>query len=206
MSNSLPQGFSASPGSVWNYQRDPQRLMVTARAESDIYRDPAINTPGSTALPRYDAVTLMTPAPDGDFQFQARVQVAFKETFDAGVLLVYASRLCWAKLCFEYSPDGEPMVVSVVNKSATSDDANAFVVPNAPLNLRISRKGNVYVFHAALENGKWIFVRAFSFDDCAGEKMNIGYLAQSPQGPGCEVVFSHLSLSNTSIDDFRDGK
>lgn len=44
----------------------------------------------------------------------------------------------WAKLCCEFSPAGEPMIVSVVCRGV-ADDANAFIVPGRPVWLRIGR-------------------------------------------------------------------
>jgi hypothetical protein len=35
-------------------------------------------------------------------------------TFDAGVLLLWVDERHWGKLCFEFSPAGDPMIVSVV--------------------------------------------------------------------------------------------
>ena len=41
-----------------------------------------------------------------DFRLSARVTVDFRATFDAGVLLLWLDEAHWAKLCFEYTPDG----------------------------------------------------------------------------------------------------
>ena len=73
----------------------------------------------------HNAATLLTDAPAGDFQLSARVRVRFAGTFDAGVLFLRHDRETWAKLCFEFSPRGQGMIVSVVN-NRVSDDANAF--------------------------------------------------------------------------------
>jgi len=204
----VPEVFFASQGSKWSVDEQRNSLAVTAHPVSDIYIDPACNVVGSGAAPRHDAATFMTPAPGGDFQLSATVNVEFGDTFDAGVLLLRASEKVWAKLCFEYSPDGEPMVVSVVNKGKTSDDANAFVVAGSSVELRISRKDNVYSFHAALEKNRWIFIRAFSFDEITQttiDQMTVGFMAQSPNGVGCRVEFCNISLSNTSLTHLRDG-
>ena len=76
-----------------------------------------------------NAATLLGAPPEGDFQLSARVTVDFASTFDAGVLLLWIDERHWGKLCFEFSPAGEPMVVSVVCRGV-SDDANAFVFPD----------------------------------------------------------------------------
>lgn len=204
----VPEVFFASKGSEWAVDKQHQSLTGVAHPVSDIYIDPSCNQPGSGAAPRHDAATFMTATPIGDFQLSATVTVDFKDTFDAGVLLLRASEQIWAKLCFEYSPDGEAMVVSVVNKGKTSDDANAFVVPGSTVQLRISRKDNVYSFHAAVEKNRWIFIRAFSFDEPAQttiDEMTLGFMAQSPNGVGCKVEFGNISLTNTSLAHLRDG-
>jgi hypothetical protein len=68
--------------------------------------------------------------PDQDFSLRVRVTVDFGATYDAGVLCVYAQDQTWANLCFEYSPQNQPMIVSVVTRGA-SDDCNSVVVAAA---------------------------------------------------------------------------
>ena len=97
-----------------------------------------------------NAATLLGDVPPGDFQLSARVTVGFASTFDAGVLLLWLDERRWAKLCFEFSPAGEPMIVSVVCRGL-SDDANAFVVPGRSVWLRVSRVDRVYAYHASLD-------------------------------------------------------
>ena len=97
----------------------------------------------------------------GDFQLSARVRCTFAGTFDAGALLLWAGERQWAKLAFEVSPQGEPMVVSVVT-DGRSDDANAFVVPGDAVWLRISRIGAACALHARLGGERWRFVRHFA--------------------------------------------
>jgi regulation of enolase protein 1 (concanavalin A-like superfamily) len=53
--------------------------------------------------------------------------VDFNGKYDAGTLFLLADDSHWSKLCFEYSPDEQGMVVSVVTRG-TSDDANAWNV------------------------------------------------------------------------------
>ena len=65
------------------------------------------------------------------------MSVDFAATFDAGVLLLWVDERHWGKLCFEFSPAGEAMVVSVVTRGV-SDDANAFMVTGRSVWLRVS--------------------------------------------------------------------
>src|SRR5688572_32350297 len=105
-----PAGWSLDAGPV---------LTIAAPARSDLFNDPSGGQPVGAA-PR-----LLGPV-EGDFQLSARVRCTFAGAFDAGALLLWAGERCWVKLAFEVSPQGEPMVVSVVT-DGLSDDANAFV-------------------------------------------------------------------------------
>lgn len=170
-------------------------LRIEAGARTDLFVDP-LGSAESLNAPR-----LLAALP-GDFQFSARVAVDFGETYDAGVLLLWVDYYSWAKLCFERSPDGDPMVVSVVTRGV-SDDSNAFVVKDDHVWLRVSRLGRAYAFHASTDGTTWQFVRYFSLGDHG--KAQIGLEAQSPMGPGCRVTFESLAYTPKRLAELRDG-
>ena len=116
--------------------------------------------PQRSAEPKLNAPALLGGS-SGDFLLSARVTVDFAGTYDAGVLVVYESDDVWAKLCFEYSPQREPMVVSVVTRGV-SDDCNSFVVDDESVWLRIARVGPAYAFHASTDGSNWSFIRHFA--------------------------------------------
>jgi regulation of enolase protein 1 (concanavalin A-like superfamily) len=174
---------------------DTSSLELRAPARSDLFTNPP---DGSRRANAPAAVSRF----DGDFQLRARVTVDFRSTYDAGVLLLWADDERWAKLCFEYSPDGEPMVVSVVTRGR-SDDANAFVVDGTTVWLRAARLGDAFAFHASLDGRRWRFVRHFALD--VPQSVEIGFLAQAPTGDGCRVQFDEIELTRTRLTDLRDG-
>lgn len=198
----IPFPLTPSAGASWAVEGDPARVMVLAGAHTDIFVDPggASQVNAETLL---NAATFLGTPPDGDFQFSALVRVAFASTFDAGVLLLWFDEHQWAKLCFEYSPDREPMVVSVVNRGV-ADDANAFVVPGASIWLRISRLDSTYAFHASDDGERWRLVRAFALD-AAGAPARVGFEAQSPTGAGCAVSFNQIRFDSVRLADLRNG-
>lgn len=171
------------------------RLVIEAGAKTDIFVDP------SGEGKRLNAPRLFGPTPPGDLMFSARVEVDFTARYDAGVLLVWADEQRWAKLCFEYSPGGEPMIVSVVTRRS-SDDANAFVVAGRTAWLRISRLGRAFAFHASTDGARWLFVRYF---DLGAESVLIGFEAQSPRGAGCIATFDEISFRSARLPQLRDG-
>ncbi len=178
---------------------------MCARPSSNIFIDPHKNSRTTTTASRHHAALLMTDTPKNDFQFGARVDVEVGAAFDAGVLFLKIDETHWAKLCFEYSAHLKPMVVSVVNKGGTSDDANAFLVDGKQVKLRISHKHGVFAFHAANNDEAWTLVRIFAFD-VDDEGLQIGFEAQSPNTDGCKVTFSAYTLTDVSLEDFRNGR
>lgn len=138
----------------------------------------------------------------GDYSLSARVTVAFRSDFDAGVLLLWADERLWAKLCFEFSPQREPTVVSVVTRGV-SDDCNSFVVDGNVVRLRVARLGQAFAFHASTDGRSWRLVRHFALEP--GVDPRVGFLAQSPRGDGCSVNFEEIVFTPGRLADIRSG-
>jgi uncharacterized protein len=194
--------FALVPAPVAAWRLDGGTLAGTAAPHSDLFIDPGDGTT-LNAESLLNAATLLGLPPEGDFQFSARVTVGFAATYDAGVLLLWAGERRWAKLCFEFSPDGEPMVVSVVTRGV-SDDANAFVVPGQSVWLRVSRVDHAFAYHASTDGTRWRLVRFFGLDDTS-VPVRLGFEAQSPTGDGCPVTFDDLRFVARRLTDLRDG-
>ena len=173
-------------------------ITANAPSRSDLFIDPAGKHPVSDA-PR------LLGTPEGDFQLVARVTVHFAATFDAGVLVVYADQQNWAKLCFEYTPQGRPSVVTVVTRG-DSDDANAFELSENTVWLRISRIDGIFAFHASTDGKWWRLVRYFGLSRRSrDEAVRVGFLAQSPTGEGCTITYDSIEFRAEAPADLRDG-
>jgi regulation of enolase protein 1 (concanavalin A-like superfamily) len=170
-------------------------LKIHSGPETDMFIDPQgeykrLNAPGAVFKP------------SGYFQLSARVQVDFNSKYDAGVLILYANDSNWAKLCFEYSPQGDPMVVSVVTRGI-SDDANNAVIEGPVVYLRVSGLGKANVLHYSLDGKFWHFVRYFHME--TDDPLHVGFLSQSPTGKGCEAKFSNIVYLKKKLEDLRNG-
>jgi len=174
----------------------PASHTITAGPETDLFIDP------DTGARYLNAPRLLVPV-RGPFQFSARVRVAFAATFDAGVLLAWIDDETWGKLCFERSPQGDPMVVSVVTRGV-SDDANGFTVDGDTVWLRISYNGRTHAFHASTDGSRWELIRHFQLTADGGE-LHIGFEAQSPTGVGCSAEFDQVRFIPTALAELRDG-
>jgi regulation of enolase protein 1 (concanavalin A-like superfamily) len=177
-------------------------VTASAAPHSDIFIDPGADTL-LNAESMLNAATLLGVPPEGDFQFSARVTVEFASTYDAGVLLLWINDRHWGKLCLELSPDGEPMIVSVVTRGV-SDDANAFVVDGRTAWLRVSRIDHAFAYHASLDGRTWRMIRFFTIDGNSTSDA-IGFEAQSPTGDGCVVTFDNIRFTRERLGNLRDG-
>jgi regulation of enolase protein 1 (concanavalin A-like superfamily) len=176
---------------------DDGTVEIAAGPRTDWFVDPQ-----GEADPVVNAPALVGEQRGGDFLLSARVDVEFAETYDAGVLVLYGHDQAWAKLCLEYSPQGQPMVVSVVTRGA-SDDCNSFVVDGRQLWLRIARLGAAFAFHASRDGMSWQFVRNFALEPA--DALVVGFQAQSPLGTGCTVRFTEIRFSPGRLGDLRSG-
>lgn len=174
---------------------DKQTLHITADGETDLFCDPR------GEVNKYNSPRLLVQ-PDPQFTLSARVTVDFAGTFDAGVLMIYADDTSWAKLCFELSPQGQPMVVTVVT-NGRSDDCNSTVIEQPAVFLRISGLGTAFAFHYSLDGQHWHLVRYFALQRVEGAR--IGFSSQAPVGSRCTAHFSDIRYAPSCIADIRSG-
>src|SRR5574341_866774 len=154
-------------------------LTIVAGAQTDWFTDPAGGSPIDSAP------TALFPPPDVDFRLSAKVTVPqFRSAFDAGVIQVRERADRWAKLCFEFSPQRQPMVVSVVTRGV-ADDANHTAIEGNVVYLRVSRRVQTLAFHYSLDSRLWHLVRYFTLGALADPR--IGLSSQSPTGQGCRA-------------------
>lgn len=178
-----------------SFTHESGTLSIQSGPKTDMFIDPmgeyiALNAPRAVFRP------------DQYFKFSAKVHVNFNADFDAGVLILYANETQWAKLCFEFSPQKEPMVVSVVT-SEISDDANSSIIDGSTIFLRISGLGKAYAFHYSHDGEYWHFVRYFHME--TKDPIRIGFSSQSPTGEGCSVKFTDIEYLDIKLDDLRNG-
>ncbi len=146
----LPLEWQTEP-TEW-YIEHNDTLIMTADKRTDLFISPK----GDHSI-NNSPKALFTPE-SKDVLLSAYVEVDFHSAFDAGALLAYSGETFWAKLCFEYSPQQQPMVVSVVNKGM-SDDCNSVVIAGNRVYLRLAKMGQTFAFHYSLDGQYWHMVR-----------------------------------------------
>jgi hypothetical protein len=180
----------------WRVEQDAV-LTITAGEHTNLFIDPQGQYSEDSA-PR----ALFAP-PEGDFLLSARVQVNFASMFDAGVLLLYEREGLWAKLCFEFSPQRQPMIVSVVTRGI-SDDCNSVVIDGNQVYLRVARVGGTFAFHFSTDGRFWHMARYFSLGEL--DDLKVGFSSQSPRGEKCTTVFSEIAYRLETLKDLRSGE
>ncbi len=174
-----------------------ESLTVVAGELTDLFVDPGGHPPKDNA-----PVALFTP-PDDSFLFSARVKVDFASTFDAGVIQIRDGEDRWAKLCFEYSPQGQPTIVSVVTLG-TSDDCNSAPVDGTEVYLRAAVTPPTIALHYSLDGHFWRLVRYFSLGSL--DNLRAGLSAQAPTGSKCTAIFSEIQYRKGALNDIRSGE
>lgn len=189
----VPMEFDTSCAGNWEVMGE-DAAAGRAGPATDLFTDPF----GGRKVA--NAPALLFPV-GGDFLLEAEVRVEFASTFDAGALLLWQDEDHWAKLCFEFSPQGKPMVVSVVNRDV-SDDCNSVSIPGGRVHLRVARRGAGCVFHYSDNGTYWHLVRAFRLGD---KPMTAGFLVQSPKGAGSRAEFRGIRYREETLGDIRSG-
>lgn len=179
----------------WNYSN--KQLTIIAGKKTDLFADPqheyaVFNSPKAVFIP------------DSIFQFSGKAEVDFKTDYDAAVLVLYAGDEAWAKLCFEFSPQKKPFVVSVVNNNL-SDDVNHVPVSGNTIYLRISGLGNnIFAFHYSTDGKYWNMARYFTI--YTPQQIKVGFSSQSPTGDSYKAIFSEINYNTRKLKDLRNGE
>jgi regulation of enolase protein 1 (concanavalin A-like superfamily) len=172
-------------------------LTILAGANTDWFIDPAGN------YTRDNAPSALFTPPDASFILSARVEVNFASDFDAGVIQIREREDLWAKLCFEYSPQKQPMIVSVVTRG-TSDDCNSVIIDGHQVFLRVALTPQTIALHYSRDGHYWHLVRYFTLGKL--DNLRVGFSSQSPTGQKCAAVFSEIHYRSGVLKDNRSGE
>jgi regulation of enolase protein 1 (concanavalin A-like superfamily) len=181
---------------AWQIDEDGS-LSVRAGPKTDFFNDPASGARVATA-----PCALMETA-EPSFVLSVQVAVVAQSTFDAGLIFVRTQHDHWAKFCVEQSPAGDPTIVSVVTRGV-SDDCNHAVLRAPQAYLRVAKTRRTVAFHYSVDGTHWQLARYCSLGE--PERLQIGWVAQSPVGEGCEAAFRHFSYRTGELANLRDGQ
>lgn len=173
------------------YSIKNNELVIIAGPKTDMFRDPNVtyNTDNAPKL-LFEA--------DVDFVLSASVEHSFASKWDGGAIVLKQDSLNWIKFCFEKDYTGARRVISVVTKNI-SDDCNSVEINANKVFYKVAKAGNVITLYYSPDTKKWFLIRHFQFD--TAQALHVGFMAQSPTGPGCEVKFSDIRYEARKIND-----
>lgn len=177
-------------------------LTVYAPSQTDYFNSP-VKENGAFPEPVANASLYYTEL-TGDFVFKTKVQLEFKNFYDAAALLVYENENVWAKLALENSdlPCRKPAVVSVVT-NRISDDCNGPVMEGNSVWFQVSRVDDCFAFHYSVDGKEYQMVRVFTLP--VGKTVKVGFEAQAPMGEGGNRYYSEISIENKRVKNVRAG-
>lgn len=179
-----------------SYSMENGNLVIVAGEKTDMFRDPNVtyNTDNAPKL-------LFTP--DDDFVLTTAIHHTFSSKWDGGAIVLKSDSLNWIKFCFEKDYTGARRVVSVVTKNI-SDDANSVELSSDKVYYKMAKAGKVITLYYSTDDKSWFLVRHLQFEAKPGFK--VGFLAQSPTGIACTVMFSDIRYEAKKINDPYTGE
>jgi uncharacterized protein len=169
----------------------PNQLTITAGPKTDMFRDPNVtyNT---------DNAPKLLFKPDDNFTLSVGIEHGFLNKWDGGAIVLWQDSLHWIKFCFEKDYTGAHRVVSVVTKDI-SDDCNSIQLLGNKVYYKVAKADNVITLYYSQDGRKWYLIRHLQFE--FSDALQLGFLAQSPTGNSCTVMFTDVKYRNNKIKD-----
>ena len=179
-------------------------IEIDAPAQSDFFcNNGAVSEEGITPETLCNAPFYYTEV-EGDFVMKVKVAHDFKDTYDSASIMVMIDMQNWAKACFEKTDFGTHAAVSVVTRNGESDDANGCNIDSNSVWLQITRVGNSFAFHFSEDGVTYYMMRFFNL--AAGKTIQVGLLAQAPQGNGGIRTYENLTIEKKTVKNIRFGE
>lgn len=131
-----------------------------------------------------------------DFTAEVTVRMQPNAEYDQAGLMVRCSASCWVKAACEYQPERPSQLGAVVTNAGYSDWSYRPVTPfPSAVRYRIERQGGDYLVSAQVGDDAMTVHRiARLIEDDGRGGVQVGVYACSPNGEGCQVDFSALSI------------
>ncbi|MBE6897037.1 MAG: DUF1349 domain-containing protein [Ruminococcaceae bacterium] len=141
---------------------------------------------------------------EGDFIVRAHVDHDFKYEGDSATIMVRIDDDNWAKVGFEKSETGTNSLISSVTVDGWSDRAIGETYSWKNVRLYFVRKGNTFGMYYSPDDKHKRLIRYFRLN--APEKIQVGMMAQSPNGEGDAVMHYYtFEIENISVESIEEG-
>jgi uncharacterized protein len=159
-------------------------IHITTGAKTDFWRKTHYDFIRDDGHFYYETVT-------GDFTTEVKITGQYQVLYDQAGLMVRQDETTWLKCGIEY-------VEAVQNVSAvvTRDFSDWSVVPlqqpPVSLRLRVQRRAEAIEVQYSLDGEHYQMLRLTYLTDAA--TLQVGLMAASPQGEGCEITFEDFKI------------
>jgi len=171
-------------------------ISLASEGGRDNFRDPDGKLSNNTA-----PVLLAEVDNAKSWTLSGLVTPSFNATYDAGTFYIWVDDAHWLKMAMERDERGRVRIVSVRTNDTSDDNHDVVTAPNVWM--KISSDTKTVGFYYSTDQKSWQLIRLFKND--YPQKLWVGVSAQSPQGKGSVTQFRDLTLTKTSISDFRLG-
>lgn len=128
-----------------------------------------------------------------DFRAEVTYRGEYQTRYDQAGLMVRLNETTWMKCGIEFL-EGRQQVSAVVTRE-TSDWSMVALASDPPsLWLRVTRTGDTIEVSYALDGSSYQLLRQFILTQ--EEKLDVGLMCASPEGPGFTATFEQFSLQS----------
>ncbi len=172
---------------------DDGSILMGAAGHTNLF-----NSPNGVGM--YTGAPMLLLPVDGDFTLAARIDAKLVNVYDVAALVMYVDGRNWTKLCYEFSAERQPTVVSVVTRGI-SDDCNSEEIDADFVYMAMCRRGHECSFHFSRDGVKWKMVRHFRFE--TSDRLRIGFAVHAAFGEGLSARFSEIRYWTSAPANMR---
>lgn len=167
----------------WSHSGD--RILVTTAAKTDFWRKTHYGFIRDDGHFYYQEVT-------GDFTAEVKITGDYQVLYDQAGLMVREKETTWLKCGIEYVENVQN-VSAVVTRDFSDWSVIPLLQPPVSLWLRVQRRAEAIEVQYSLEGKDYQMLRLAYLTDT--ETVQVGLMAASPQGEGCEITFEGFKIS-----------
>lgn len=173
------------------YNEPPQwqavgdRLQLTTAAKTDFWRKTHYGFIRDSGHFYYQAVT-------GDFTAEVKITGQYRVLYDQAGLMVRESETTWIKCGIEFV-EAIQNVSAVVTREFSDWSVIPLLQPPPSLWLKVQRRAEAIEIQYSLDGDSYQMLRLAYLT--SAETLQVGLMAASPEGSGCEISFEHFKIT-----------
>jgi uncharacterized protein len=166
------------------WQRLTDGLELTTGAQTDFWRKTHYGFIRDNGHFYYQTVT-------GDFTVEVKITGQYRELYDQAGIMVRENETTWLKCGIEFVEEIQN-VSAVVTQDFSDWSVVPLLQPPSSLWLRVQRRAEAIEIQYSLNGTQYQMLRLAYLTQ--SKSLQVGLMAASPQGEGCEIKFEQFKL------------